>query len=82
LRSLELNRAHYHDCVAPMIRARRESLQGELRALSCPVGGVDQWLIDQELLMSPSLLASPDRVYDEDDLVRVLFDRTELDHFL
>jgi hypothetical protein len=81
-RPAALDRGFFAYDLEPVIRALRESLQSELRALSCPVGGVDQWLIDQDLLMSPSLLAPLGSVYDWDDPVRALFDRTELDHFL
>ena len=63
----------------PVICGIRDSIQGEIATLPTTIGAVDQWVIDEDLLMVPSQLQLLRPVYDCEDPEKVLFDRSRLE---
>ena len=75
----ELDPGFFDYDLDPVICGIRDSIQGELAALPTTIGAVDQWIIDEDLLMVPSQLRLLKAVFDCEDPSRVLFNRSLLE---
>ena len=77
-----LDRGFFAYDLQPVIDALRASITDELRDLSWKAGALDQWIVDQDLLMWPAHLKALRGVYDWRDPVQAIFTRERFDHFL
>ena len=70
-----LDRGYFAYDLGPVIEAVRASIIGPLGETSCTVGAVDQWLTDQDMLMSPAHLRLLGTIYDAPDPLPTRFKR-------
>ncbi|MBN1873695.1 MAG: DUF4037 domain-containing protein [Anaerolineae bacterium] len=78
----KLDRGFFAYDLQPVIDALRNSIQGELMSLSFKTGALDQWIVDQDLLMGTAQLKTLQGIYDCEDPVHSLFQRDGFDYFL
>jgi hypothetical protein len=67
----------YH--LEPVVDGIRDSIQGELRDLPFKIGALDQWVVDQDLLMGSAQLRSLGGIYDCEDPTIAMFERNKLE---
>ena len=65
--------------LGPVIEGVQNSIQGELADLLTTVGALDQWIVDQDLLMAPAQLYELGRVYDLGNPIEALLHRSKLE---
>jgi hypothetical protein len=70
-----LDRGFFAYDLGPVIEALRASITGPLAVISCTVGAIDQWLTDQDMLMSPDHLRLLCSIYDAPDPLPTRFKR-------
>lgn len=62
-----LDRGFFRYDLSPIIEDVRNQITGELRRISFQSGAIDQWVVDQDILMSPRHLRLLKGVYDSSD---------------
>jgi hypothetical protein len=63
----------------PVITAIRKTIKGELVNLKTKIGALDQWIIDEDLLMVPGQLQLFKKVYNCEDPEKIIMNRNKLE---
>jgi hypothetical protein len=74
-RSLKNGCCNYN--LEPIIDSVRRSIEGELKGLQTTLGAVDQWIVEQDLLMVPPQLGLLAPLYDCDDPLDFVFSKRD-----